>query len=78
MHLCILKSLLSCWTPCDLKDCSLPGFSIHRILQARCWSELPSPPPGNFPDPGVKPATLMSPALASSLPLAPPGKPKFT
>ena len=25
------------------------------------WSELPFPPPGNLPDPGIKPA---SPALA--------------
>ena len=25
----------SCPTLCDLVDCSLPGFSLHRILQAR-------------------------------------------
>ena len=25
----------SCPTLCDLMDCSLPGSSIHRILQAR-------------------------------------------
>ena len=25
----------SCPTPCDLMDCSLPGFSVHRILQVR-------------------------------------------
>ena len=24
-----------CPTPCDLMDCSLPGSSIHGILQAR-------------------------------------------
>ena len=29
------KSLQSCPTLCDLMDCSLPGFSIHGILQAR-------------------------------------------
>ena len=41
------------------------------------WSELPCPPPGDFPDPGIKP---VSPALqADSLPSEPPGKsyPKF-
>ena len=29
------KSLQSCPTPCDPMDCSLPGSSIHGILQAR-------------------------------------------
>ena len=28
------------------------------------WSELPGPPPGDHPDPGIKPTSLMSPALA--------------
>ena len=40
------------------------------------WSGLPCPPLGDLPDPGIKPMSLVSPALAaSSLPLAPPGKP---
>ena len=38
------------------------------------WSELPCPPPGDLPDPGIKPG---SPALqADSLPPKPPGKPQ--
>ena len=28
------------------------------------WNGLPSPPPGDLPDSGIKPASLMSPALA--------------
>ena len=37
---------------------------------------LPLPPPGDLPDPGIRPTTLTSPALAEgSLPLVPPGKP---
>ena len=28
------------------------------------WSELPCPPPGDLPDPGIKPMSLESPALA--------------
>ena len=28
------------------------------------WSGLPCPPPRDLPDPGVEPASLMSPALA--------------
>ena len=28
------------------------------------WSGLPGPPPGDLPDPGIKPMCLTSPALA--------------
>ena len=28
------------------------------------WSGLPCPPPGDLPDPGIKPASLLSPVLA--------------
>ena len=28
------------------------------------WSGLPCPPPGDLPEPGIEPASLMSPALA--------------
>ena len=28
------------------------------------WSELPLPTPGDLPDPGIKPPSLVSPALA--------------
>ena len=28
------------------------------------WSGLPCPPPGDIPDPGIKPASVTSPALA--------------
>ena len=45
-------------------DCSLPGFSVHGILQQEYWSGLPCPSPGNLSDTGVKPVSLMSPALA--------------
>ena len=34
------------------------GFSRQE-----CWSGLPFPTPGDLPDPGIKPATLVSPAL---------------
>ena len=29
------------------------------------WSGLPFPPPGDLPNPGIKPASLISPALAA-------------
>ena len=40
------------------------------------WSGLPSPPPGDLPDPGIKPTSLMSPVLAGGcFTTEPPGKP---
>ena len=62
-------------TLCDHMDCSLPGFSVHGILQARViWSGLPFPSPGDLPNPGIEPG---SPALeADALTYEPPGKPK--
>ena len=46
------------------------GFSKQTY-----WSELPGHSPGNLLDPGIKPASLVSPPLAGgSLPLSPPGK----
>ena len=58
------KSLQSCPTIYNSIDSSLPGFSTHGNLQARYWSELPFPPPGDFPNPGIKPVPLISPELA--------------
>ena len=56
-------------------DCSALGSSVHGILRQQYWSGLPGPPPGDLPDLGIEPVSLMSPALAGSLPLVPPGKP---
>ena len=43
-HLCI--------TLYNLLDCSLPGSSVHGILQAGYQSGLPFPSPGDLSDPG--------------------------
>ena len=45
------------------------GFSRQEY-----WSGLPCPPPGHLPDPGMESESLVSPALAGSLPRAPPGR----
>ena len=54
-------------------DCSLPGSSLHGILQARVLEWLPFPSPGDLPDPGIEPGspTFQADALTSE----PPGKP---
>ena len=50
------------------------GFSRQEY-----WSGVPSPSPGDLPDPGVEPLSPASPALqADSLPPEPPGKPMNT
>ena len=54
----------SCPTLCDPMDCSLPGSSVHGIFQQEYWSGLPFPTPGDVTSPGIKPASLVFPALA--------------
>ena len=58
------ESLQARPTLCNPMDHSLPGSSVHGILQARILEWVPRPPPGDLPDPGIKPASLMSPELA--------------
>ena len=73
MCVCVCVVAQSCLTLIDPIDCSLPGSTVHGILQARIleWVAMPSPP-GYLPDPGIEP---WSPALqADSLPSEPPGK----
>ena len=68
-----------CPTLCDPVNCSLPVSSVHGILQAS--NGLPCSPPGDLPDPGMEPMSLVFTALAggffTTLPLVPPGKPIY-
>ena len=48
---------------CDPMDCSLPGFSVHRISQARKLEQVVIFSPGDLPNPGIEPS---SPPLAST------------
>ena len=55
---------------------ALQALLSVRFSRQKYWSGLSFPPPGDLPNPGIKPASLMSPALAGRfLPLIPPGKP---
>ena len=51
-------------TLCDPMDCSPPGSSVRGILQASTLEWVGMPPPGDLPDPGTEPGSLVSPALA--------------
>ena len=61
---------------CNPIDCSPPGSSVHGVLPARMLEWVACPPPGDIPNPGIKPR---SPALQlDSLPAEPQGKPENT
>ena len=69
-HFNRVQLFVTLWTVAHQDPLSM-GFSRQEY-----WSGLPYAPSGDLPDPGIKPASLMSPALTvGSLPLAPPGKP---
>ena len=83
MGACVCVKLLQlCLTICDPMDCSPPVHGIVARNGNLCpwdspgmkyWSGLLFPLPGDLPNPGIEPMSLMSPALAS-WPLASPGK----
>ena len=62
----------SCLTLCAPIDYSLPGSSVHGILQAKIRSGLSFPSPGDFPNPGIKHGS--SALQADSLPSESPRK----
>ena len=62
---CARAQSLSCILFAGPIDCSLPGSPVHGIFQARILGVLPFSSSGNLPDPGIEPASLVSPALAS-------------
>ena len=70
------KCLQSCPILCNPMDCSLPGSSVHRILQVRIleWVAMPSSRGSTRPQ-GLNLYLLcLLHWQADSLPLAPPGK----
>ena len=72
-YCCLVAKSLSVRLFCDPMDCSPPGSSVHETFQARYWSGLPFPSPGDLPKPGIEPT---SPALAGRFLITePPRKP---
>ena len=60
-------------------DCSLPGFSVHRVFQARILEWVAISFCRGSSQPGIKPALPVSPAWAGRFFTAePPGKLKFS
>ena len=48
----VTQSWPTLWQP---MDCSLPGSSVHGILQATVLKWVPFPSPGDLPNLGIKP-----------------------
>ena len=59
------KSLELSQTLCDLMDCSLSGSSVQGIPQAGILDGLPRPPPGDRPDQGIKPTSLLAASVCT-------------
>ena len=61
-----MLSLQSRPTLCNPMDHNPPVSSVHEILQARILERVAMlcPPPWDLPDPGIKPASPVAPALA--------------
>ena len=64
-------NVLSCFSCVQLfmtlSNVALQAPRSMGFLRQEYWSGLPFPSPGNLPDPGIEPASLISPALAGRL-----------
>ena len=72
------KSLQWCQTLCDPVDCSLPGFSVHRILQARILEWVAMPSSRGSSQPRDRTWVCLLHGQADSLTLEPTGKPNVS
>ena len=77
MHACVLSNFQLVRLSATLRTVDCQAHLSMGFSRQEWENGLPFPPPGDLPDPGIKPVSPVSPAMeASSLPLAPPGKPK--
>ena len=59
-----MLSHYSCVQLCDLWIIANQAALSLEFSRQEYWSGLPFPSLGNLPNPGIKPASLMSPTLA--------------
>ena len=55
ISVCVCLVTESCPTLCNPMDCSLPGSSLHWILQVRKLEWVACPPLGDLSNPGIEP-----------------------
>ena len=65
----------SCPTICNPLDCSPPALLSMKFSRQEHWSGLPFPSPGDLPNSGIEPRSLV--LQAESLPSEPPAKPNI-
>ena len=70
------KSLQSCLTLCDSVDCSPPGSSVHRILQARILEWVGTSRGSSWPGDRTSISYIFCTGRHVLLPLVLPGKPQ--
>ena len=75
VHACMLSCFHHVWLFVTLWTIARQAPLSVGFSRQEYWSGLPCPPSGDFPDPGINPASYFLPWQADSLPLAPPGKP---
>ena len=69
--------LQSCPTLCNPIDCSPQASLSMGFPRQEYWSGLLFPSPGGLPDPGIKPVSLLPPALTGRLTIETSGKPSY-
>ena len=73
---CVCAVTQSCPTLCDPQTVAHQAPLPNEFSRQEFWSGLPFPSPGDLPNPRIKPASPMSPALAGKFfTTGPPGKP---
>ena len=73
---CVCAVTQSCPTLCDPQTVAHQAPLPIEFSRQEFWSGLPFPSPGDLPNPRIKPASPMSPALAGKFfTTGPPGKP---
>ena len=73
--MCMCPCMLSC-VPTGSENLQAP-LSM-KFSRQDYWSGLPFPPPGDLPNPGIKPMSLASPLAGGFFTTEPPGKSHMT
>ena len=64
MHACMQSCFSHVWLFATLWNIACQTSLSMGFSRQEYWSGLPWPPPGDLPDPGIEPASFMSPTLA--------------
>ena len=76
---CVLSHFSGVWLFATLWTIARQAPPSMGFSRQEYWGGLPFPLPGDFPDPGIEPTSLMSLTLAIRFfTLTPPGKPNIT